>query len=203
MQAQPPPRSRSQEEVTKLFSSDQPRFSPTGLAGQSFDTVLPQEVRKQFAQEGANRKPVRQPSWPIPAAIIVGAVLIALAIQNLPQRQINRLSEASRVTPTPTPVSSPPPALLPPLRRAALVKLPAPRAELVTARAPQMNFDPVLMPYGTHVLVHWLGRLDSFASLPTRGNHIGDEYTVGDMTTGTPYVWITAPGTTAPAWIDP
>ena len=57
------------------------------------------------------------------------------------------------------------------------------------------------MPYDENLEVRGVLKdyLDSESLLPRTGNHIGDTWIVGNV----PWVWITAPGTTAPAWIDP
>jgi hypothetical protein len=81
-----------------------------------------------------------------------------------------------------------------------LVKLPPPRAQLV--RLPEWKLGEewqLIMPYGLKVLGRYKGRLDAEWMLPAGGNAIGDRWAIGDNL----WVWITAPGASNAAWIDP
>jgi hypothetical protein len=55
------------------------------------------------------------------------------------------------------------------------------------------------MPYGLEVLATYKGQMASVDLLPSHRNRIGDMRLVGT----TPWVWITAPGASNAAWIDP
>jgi hypothetical protein len=106
-------------------------------------------------------------------------------------------STAPTVQPTPTATSS---GVVPlPAPRAMLVKLPPPRAELIKLPPWQIDESRLLqMPYGERVVGTLRGFLTNENRLPRVGQ-IGDTWIVGN----TPWVWLTVPGTSAPAWIDP
>jgi hypothetical protein len=186
---------------------------------QSFDTVLPDDVRAKFIKPqrpgifGRLEFPDRNILW-LAGAIVFGAMIVALAI-GLPGRH-----ETQQTAPMPEPTStakgaqiasSPPtPALAAAGRpalatsatapQATLVKLPPPRAVLV--RLPQWQTGeerPVMMPYGLEVEARLKGRLPSTDVLPMAGNAIGDTWVVGDSA----WVWVAAPGTGSANWIDP
>ena len=184
---------------------------------QSFDTVLPDDVRKRFTRPqrprilGRLEFPDRNILW-LAGAIVFGAMIVALAI-GLPGRYETQQT-ASMQEPTstarPAQITSPPPALAAAGRpalaaeatapRATLVKLPAPRAVLVCL--PQWHIGeerPVMMPYGLEVEARLKGRLPSTDVLPMSGNAIGDTWAVGDSA----WVWVAAPGTGSANWIDP
>jgi hypothetical protein len=186
---------------------------------QSFDTVLPDEVRAKFTRPQPPRKlgrlefPDRNILW-LAGAIVFGAIIVALAI-GLPGRHETQQAAALPAptsTAKPAQIASPAPtsalaaAGRPALATAAtapqatLVKLPPPRAILV--RLPQWHIGevrPVKMPYGLEVEARLRGRLPSTDVLPMSGNSIGDTWAVGDSA----WVWVAAPGTGSASWIDP
>jgi hypothetical protein len=87
-----------------------------------------------------------------------------------------------------------------PAPRAALIKLPLPRAELV--RLPEWQIgetQQLLMPNGLKVLGTLKGRVPSQDLLPAAGNQIGDAWLVGDDV----WIFVVAPSTATPTWIDP
>jgi hypothetical protein len=186
---------------------------------QSFDTVLPDDVRVKFTRPrrprilGRLEFPDRNILW-LAGAIVFGSMIVALAI-GLPGRhetpQTAAIPERTS-TERPAQIASPPPtpalaaAGRPALGTAAtapqatLVKLPPPRAVLV--RLPQWHIGeerPVMMPYGLEVEARLKGRLPSTDMLPVSGNAIGDTWVVGDSA----WVWVAAPGTGSANWIDP
>jgi hypothetical protein len=90
-----------------------------------------------------------------------------------------------------------------PAPRAALVKLPPTviRAELIALpQWPIGKVIRVMMPYGLRVSATYRGRLPSEADLPVSGNELGDMFVVGDTTS---WLWLVAPNTSTPQWIDP
>jgi len=128
---------------------------------------------------------------------------------------IGAISQPLTPQPTPTPASASGPHLTitPPVPRAVpvssvpraqLVRLPAPRAQVVS---PALRRPPLVpgqhylgtMPYGVEVLATFRGWLPSQDDLPSHHNAIGDMYVVQ----GVPFVWVFAPGATNANWIDP
>src|SRR4029077_20496082 len=186
---------------------------------QSFDTVLPDDVRKRFTRPqrpripGGLEFPDRNILW-LAGAIVFGSMIVALAI-GLPGRHETQQTAAMpepTSTARPAQIASPPPtpalaaAGRPALTaaasapRATLVKLPPPRAVLV--RLPQWRIGeerPVMMPYGLEVSARLKGRLPSTDLLPVSGNAIGDTWVIGDSV----WVWVAAPGASSASWIDP
>jgi hypothetical protein len=79
------------------------------------------------------------------------------------------------------------------------MKLPPPRAQLVSSEWKVGEIRAVMMPYNLEVLATYKGRLASEEMLPQGGNAIGDTWTIGDQNR----VWITAPDASVPSWIDP
>jgi hypothetical protein len=109
---------------------------PSGLRGRldQFDTVLPQEVRKTFVNPPrVSTAKKKAPNMTLPAAIILGAGLIAWSVQNAPHSKIERFSAEPVVTATSERVERAEPVI--PVQRAELVNaspasdLPAPKAE--------------------------------------------------------------------------
>jgi hypothetical protein len=173
----------------------------------SFDTVLPPKVWREFKQRPARSKKPSSNLF-LPLSIFAGAFLIALAIWTQPLTTVRKSVRsdnwfrtiAATTVPTPSPVvlTATPAALR--VERAELIRLPmvpAPKAELTTGYEP--NTISAMMPYGTLVFVTLKGRLTGINELPQFGNSIGDCYIVGSV----PYVWITVPGGGAPSWVDP
>jgi hypothetical protein len=131
-------------------------------------------------------------------------------------------SAPQNVAPLPAPAALPPgwnadgtaygrAGVIPEVRRAELVRLPAPppRAQLVRLPSPRVSLVQVTaehidethritMPYGTQVLATLRGFLGTENQLPRVG-HIGDMFVVGAV----PWIWVQVPGTTAPTWVDP
>jgi hypothetical protein len=116
---------------------------------------------------------------------------------------------APTVQPTPTPILEPTPytswesyIAAHRVPRAELLKLPAPKAELVLAHGVQSAQAYLfVMPYDGSFTVRGVfkGYLADVAQLPQSGNTIGDTWVIGR----TPWVWVTVPGTSAPIWVDP
>jgi hypothetical protein len=80
-----------------------------------------------------------------------------------------------------------------------VVRLPAPRTDIFAITSEHIDqTHTITMPYGTQVSATLRGFLEQENQLPRVG-HIGDMYVVGSV----PWIWIQAPGTTAPTWIDP
>jgi K+ potassium transporter len=186
---------------------------------QSFDTVLPDDVRAAFT--GRQRRgilgrfefPDRNILW-LTGAIVFGAMMVALAIGLRGQHQTQPTAAmpeptssarpAQNASPLPTPalaaVGRPALDTAATASQATLVKLPPPRAVLV--RLPQWHVGeerPVMMPYGLEVEARLKGRLPSTDGLPMSGNSIGDAWVVGHSA----WVWVAAPGTGSANWIDP
>ena len=186
---------------------------------QSFDSVLPDEVRVKFT----NRKRPPNPGGQAPrdgntlwlaGAIVFAAIILGLAIGSARRQEAQQISaqastapDASREQPglaaTPSRIAAvpltqrPDPAVVP---RAELVRLPPPRAQLI--RLPEWRIGeerPVMTPYGLEVRARLRGKLPSADMLPASGNAIGDAWGIGD----TAWVWIAAPGTASAKWIDP
>lgn len=186
---------------------------------QSFDTVLPDDVRVRFTRPG--RLPIlgqlefpdRGILW-LAGAIVFGAMMVALVI-GLPSRQeaqqtaampeptsTARPAQIASHLPTPAIAAAGRPALATPATapQATLVNLPPPRAVLV--RLPKWHIGeerPVMMPYGLEVAARLKGRLPSIDMLPVSGNALGDTFVIGDSA----WVWVAAPGTGSANWIDP
>ena len=176
---------------------------------QSFDTVLPDDVRKRFTRPqrphtlGRLEFPDRNILW-LAGAIVFGAMIVALAI-GLPGRHETQQTAAMpepTSTARPAQIASPPPtpALAATGRPALATAATAPQAVLV--RLPQWRIGeerPVMMPYGLEVAARLKGRLPSTDMLPVSGNAIGDTWVVGDSA----WVWVAAPGASSANWIDP
>jgi hypothetical protein len=178
---------------------------------QSFDTVLPDDVRVKFTRPqrprilGRLESPDRNILW-LAGAIVFGAMIVALAIglRGRHETQQTAAMPEPTLTARPAQIASPPPtpalAAAATAPRGTLVKLPPPRAVLV--RLPQWHTGeerPVMMPYGLEVEARLKGRLPSTDVLPISGNAIGDAWVVGDSA----WVWVAAPGTGSANWIDP
>jgi hypothetical protein len=188
---------------------------------QSFDTVLPDEVRVEFTRPKRTRiigrlePPDRNTLW-LAGAFVFGAIILAVAIglagrheaQHLAAMQEANSAAAPTQIAVPTlapivdrkPAPKPVLAAMPYAPRATLVKLPPPRAVLV--RLPQWRIGeerPVMMPYGLEVAALLKGKLTSTDMLPMSGNAIGDTWVVGDSA----WVWVAAPGASSANWIDP
>jgi len=186
---------------------------------QSFDTVLPDEVRAKFTRPhrprilGRLEFPDRNILW-LAGAIVFGAMIVALAIGLRGRHETQQTAATPEPTSTARPAQiaspSPTPALAAADRpalatagtapQATLVKLPPPRALLV--RLPQWHIGeerPVMMPYGLEVAARLKGRLPSTDELPMSANAIGDTWVVGNSA----WVWVAAPGTGSASWIDP
>jgi hypothetical protein len=172
---------------------------------QSFDTVLPDEVRVQFREP--KRPPIGRPEprdestlW-LGCAIVLAAIILGVAIGSARRQEgQHAVPQAPTVSGVPLeqPAAAPPQISVAP--RAELLRLPPPRAQLV--RLPEWRVGeerPVTMPYGLQVTARLKGNLTSTDMLPTSGNAIGDAWGIGD----TAWVWITAPGTASAKWIDP
>ena len=182
---------------------------------QSFDTVLPDEVRVEFTKPkrprtlGRLEPPDRNALW-LAGAIVSGAIILAVGIGTAGRHETQEPNLAAAPTQIPVPTLAPTvdrkPAPRPVLAatphapRATLVKLPPPRAVLV--RLPQWRIGeerPVMMPYGLEVAARLKGRLPSTDMLPVSDNAIGDTWIVGDSA----WVWVAAPGAGSANWIDP
>jgi hypothetical protein len=205
------------------------RINQESLAGrfQSFDTELPEQVRAEFFAPRrprilARAKPAtlkQLPKWPLYLALLIAALLIGGTASNLwRQREAERTKTTQAISqplaPQPTPAPGPSvttwrefiaqhPEQFPyakPAPRAVLVKLPPPKAELI--RLPDWKVGetrPVMMPYNLQVLATFRGQLPSIDMLPSSGNQIGDMWVIGD----TAWLWLVAPGTAVPSWVDP
>ena len=193
---------------------------------QSFDTVLPDEVRVRFANPKRPPDPVGQaPSdgntlW-LAGAIVLAAIILGLAIGSARRQEAQQIAAQASTAPgasleqpasaaTPTQIAAAPLAQrlaptgprseLAVAPRAELVRLPPPRAHLI--RLPEWRIGeerPVTTPYGLEVSARLKGKLPSADMLPASGNAIGDAWAIGD----TAWVWIAAPGTANAKWIDP
>ena len=170
----------------------------------SFDTVLPVEVRDEFSRPkprivGGLTPPDASIFW-LAGAIVFETIILALGIavagrhgtQQLAATQEPNSARASTQIAVPTPPTidqKPVPrselASAPYAPRATLIKLPPPRAVLV--RLPQWRIGeerPMMMPYGLEVSALLKGRLPSTDMLPMSGNSIGDTWVVGDFRHG-------------------
>jgi hypothetical protein len=193
---------------------------------QSFDTVLPDEVRVEFTRSKRPRilarpePPDGNTLW-LGGAIVFGAIILALAIGLAGRHEVRQLvpdgsavpcmpvkQPAATPEPTQTAVATLTPALgprpglavAPYAPRADLVRLPPPRAQLI--RLPEWRVGeerPVMMPYGLEVAARLKGKLISTDMLPMSGNAIGDTWVIGDSA----WVWVAAPGAGTANWIDP
>ena len=125
----------------------------------------------------------------------------------------NPAQTAAQPTPAPVPASTPAAVVTTSssvtVRRADPVPVIVKRAELV--RFPELrtgltDISPVhidqthgiTMPYGERVNATLRGFLADESQLPKIGRP-GDMYLVGSV----PWIWTTAPGATAPTWVDP
>jgi hypothetical protein len=188
---------------------------------QSFDTVLPDEVRVEFARPkrprilGRLEPPDGNILW-LAGAIVFGAIILAVGIGVAGRHETQQLAATQQPNSAAAPTQFAVPTLVPTIDRkpaprseraaapyaprATLVKLPPPRAVLV--RLPQWRTGeerPVMMPYGLEVAALLKGKLPSTDMLPMSGNAIGDTWVVGDSA----WVWVAAPGTGSANWIDP
>jgi hypothetical protein len=188
---------------------------------QSFDTVLPDQVRVEFTRPKRSRivgrrEPSDRSTLRSVGTIVFGAIILAVAIglagrheaQHLAAMQEPNSAAAPTQIAVPTlaptvdrkPAPRPVLAATPHAPRATLVKLPPPRAVLV--RLPQWRIGeerPVMMPYGLEVAALLKGKLASPDMLPMSGNAIGETWVVGDSA----WVWVAAPGASSASWIDP
>jgi hypothetical protein len=193
---------------------------------QSFDTVLPDEVRVRFTNPKRPPNPGGQAPrdgntlW-LAGAIMLAAIILGLAIGSARRQEARQIAAQASAAPgalleqpgsaaTPTQIAAAPLAqrLAPPgprpelavAPRAELVRLPPPRAQLV--RLPEWRIGeerPVMTPYGLEVSARLRGKLPSAGMLPASGNAIGDMWVIGDSA----WMWIAAPGTAGAKWIDP
>ncbi|MBV8278828.1 MAG: hypothetical protein JO170_26705 [Verrucomicrobia bacterium] len=190
---------------------------------QSFDTVLPDQVRVQFTNPRRPHKPggpeCRDGNtlW-VAGAIAFAAIILGLAIGSLRRPEAQQIAAQASTTPVEQPGLAPTPSQIaaapfaqrpdstgprPELAvapRAELVRMPPPRAQLI--RLPEWRIGeerPVMTPYGLEVSARLKGKLPSADMLPASGNAIGDAWVIGD----TAWVWIAAPGAPSAKWIDP
>jgi hypothetical protein len=188
---------------------------------QSFDTVLPAEVRVEFTRPKRPRilgrlQPLDRNTLWLAGAIVSGAIILAVGIGTAGRHETQQLAATQQPNSTVAPTQIPVPTLAPTVDRkpaprsvhaavpyaprATLVKLPPPRAVLV--RLPQWRVGeerPVMMPYGLEVAALLKGELASTDMLPMSGNAIGDTWVVGNSA----WVWVAAPGTGNANWVDP
>jgi hypothetical protein len=172
---------------------------------QSFDTVLPDQVRDQFTEPRRPRigrpAPRDESAMWLACAIVLAAIILGLAIGSLRRQEAQQTEPQASTVPgaqLEQPAATPPHIAVAP--RAELLRLPPPKAQLV--RLPEWRVGeerPVMMPYGLEVTARLKGKLTSTDMLPTSGNAIGDAWGIGD----TAWVWIAAPGTASAKWIDP
>jgi hypothetical protein len=159
-----------------------------------YDTSLPPDIDGTFKAKCSVRKPTPVPAWLFPAVAVLLLALLVIWSTSGHKPVHEQVSVPEPITaPTPAPISRPAP-------RAVMVKLPVPRAELV--RVPEWKVGQerlLLMPYNLTVRSTLQGRLPSTNMLPATGNQLGDTFVVGD----TAWVWITQPGATQAAWVDP
>jgi hypothetical protein len=193
---------------------------------QSFDTVLPDEVRVKFTNPKRPPNPGGQAPrdgstlW-LAGAIVFAAIILGLAIGLAGRHEAQQIAAQASTAPgasleqpasaaTPTQIAAAPLAQrldptgprpeLAVAPRAELARLPPPRTQLI--RLPEWRIGeerPVTTPYGLGVSARLKGKLPSAGMLPASGNAIGDAWAVGD----TAWVWIAAPGTAGAKWIDP
>jgi len=147
-------------------------------------------------------------------ALLIGGTAITLWRQRDAERAKTNKAISQPLAPQPTPTPGPTvypwreyiaqhPEQFPYANgapRAALVKLPPPRAQLI--RLPEWRVGEerqLLMPYGLKVLGRLKGCLAAEWMLPQEGNVIGDTWIVGE----TPWVWVCPVGGSVPTWIDP
>jgi hypothetical protein len=196
---------------------------------QSFDTVLPDEVRVEFTRLKRPRmlgrlEPPHGNTLYLAGAIVCGAIILAVAIGLAGRHEVQQLvpdvsavpgipvkqpaatrEPTSVATPTRTAVATRTPTRGPRPElalapRAELVKLPPARAALV--RLPQWRIGEerlVTMPYGFEVAARLKGKLPSTDMLPMFGNAIGDTWVIEDSA----WVWVAAPGAGSANWVDP
>ena len=193
---------------------------------QSFDTVLPDEVRVKFTNPKRPPNPVGQAPrdgntlW-LAGAIVFAAIILGLAIGSARRQEAQQIAAQASTAPgasleqpasaaTPTQIAAAPLtqrlaptgprpelAVAP---RAELVRLPPPRAQLI--RLPEWRIGeerPVMTPYGLQVSARFKGKLPSTGMLPMFGNAVGDMWVIGDSA----WVWVAAPGAGSANWIDP
>jgi hypothetical protein len=160
---------------------------------QSFDTVLPDEVRVQFTKHKRPPDPGGQAPrdgntlW-LGGAIVFAAIILALAIGSARRQEAQQIAPQASTAPgaslerpglaaTPAQIAAAPLAQrlaptgprpqLAVAPRAELVRLPPPRAQLI--RLPEWRIGeerPVMMPYGVEVAARLRGKLPSADVLP-------------------------------------
>jgi hypothetical protein len=189
---------------------------------QSFDTVLPDEVRVKFTNPKRPPKPGgqaprdRNTLW-LAGAIVFAAIILGLAIGPARRQEAQQIAAQSSIAPgasleqpssaaTPTQIAAAPLAQRPQLAvapyapRAELVRLPPPRAQLIRLAEWRIGEErSVTMPYGLKVAARLRGKLVSSDMLPMFGNAIGDTWVIEDSA----WVWVAAPGAGSANWIDP
>jgi hypothetical protein len=118
-----------------------------------------------------------------------------------PAREQNRIESPPAPEPMPTPDFSWHSTYVDLAPRAALVKLPPPRAQLVAIPLRIGATYTLHMPYNLEVLATFKGFLPAENYLPLQGNEVGDMFVVGPNKI--PWLWILAPGADHLDWIDP
>jgi hypothetical protein len=198
-----------------------------------FDTVLPEEARREFfplKRTPVPPPPVKTPNPWIPTLLMGAFTILCLVIlcsfrpQSHPAPVVAPAAapvvqptpkepEAIRVNPipTPAPVVQPtpvplPPAVIAPVYRARLVRLPVPvpRAELV--RTPWVQLSEAHVDE-THPLTMPYGS-KVYATLRGFLDSIDQLPRIGQtgdmyVVRTTPWIWTTVPATFAPTWVDP
>jgi hypothetical protein len=168
-----------------------------------FDCQLPPEVRAELLRPRRARM-LTEPPRPKPAKRAIAPafgylllLLAAIAIASL------TFHPAPLVAVHPTPTAQPTPTVHPtvaPQKVAPCAQPAVPRATLVALPEWRVGEARAMrMPYGLDVVGRLKGHAEDELYLPLAGNRIGDTYLVENR----PWIWITVPGTTAPAWVDP
>jgi hypothetical protein len=85
------------------------------------------------------------------------------------------------------------------VRRALPAALRALPLGAAPSAVPVVGWQPVRMPDGSIIPVHYEGELPSSAALPLQGQFIGEEYSTGN----TSWVWTQPAGTNVASWVDP
>jgi hypothetical protein len=165
-------------------------YSTQRFSTDNFDCELPPKARAEFF--APKRAPQKQFPW---LRVAIALVLFVAMIGSL-----SHLGSVRRTKPNTVPESlgAIPPAVAP-APRAELTKLPPPKAKLVAMPWPIGSKKLITMPYNIQVAATFRGVKSSETALPKSGNRIGDFWMVGT----TPWLWVAAPGTTVPAWVDP